>query len=290
MQINCSLAHNSLISWSLFPIFIKNHFVEKRGIMISKDKTANYIILFLAIAVIAAVAVSIANKKEAETAEKAEEIIESAGSGLLEVEANPSNARIFLDNEYMGESPATLYNIPAGQHEVAIKKDGYGDFAINVNIEAGKKAFVRAELAQIPVSEEKEKIPVSEEEGEEKIESAEKETPAAENAVNIGSKILLYYDFSEKKFTDSRQEGSDVFSKRFDTYLLFTRYNPVNVKAVDKSIDSVKKEDCADIKGEIAYLHSGQGLCIATKEGSIVALGGKWDKTENAELKWKALN
>lgn len=255
--------------------------------MKSKDKTANYIILFLAIAVIAAVAVSIANKKEAETAEKAEEIIESAGSGFLEVEAAPSNARIFLDNEYMGESPATLYNIPAGQHEVAIKKDGYGNFAINVNIEAGKKSFIHADLAQMPVLEEKEEIAM---EGKEKNKSPDKETPAAENAVNIGSKILLYYDFSEKKFTGSRQEGSDVFSKRFDTYLLFTRYNPVNVKAVDKSIDSVKKEDCADIKGEIAYLHSGQGLCIATKEGSIVALGGKWDKTENAELRWKALN
>ena len=256
--------------------------------MISKDKAANYIILLLVIAVIAAVAVSIANKKEAEIPEKAEEIIESAGSGFLEVEATPSNARIFLDNEYMGESPTTLYNIPAGQHQVAIKKDGYGDFAINVEIVAGKKALIQADLAQIRVPEEKEEIVKMPEE--EKNKSADKGMPSAENAVNIGSKILLYYDFSEKKFTGSRQEGSDVFSKRFGTYLLFTRYNPANVKAVDKSIDNIKKGDCSDIKDEIAYLHSGQGLCIAAKDGSIFALGGKWDKTENAELRWKALN
>ncbi|MBI2208287.1 PEGA domain-containing protein [Candidatus Woesearchaeota archaeon] len=253
---------------------------------ISNDKTTNYIILFLVIVVIAGIAVSIANKKEAKTAEKTEE---SAGSGFLDVDASPSNAHIFLDNEYVGESPTVLYNIPAGQHEVAIKKDGYEDFTINVEIEAGKKAFIQAELAQIQVLEEKEEI--QETAGEEKIEEElGKETPTTESTVNVGNRILLYYDFSEKKFTDNRQQGSDVFSKRFDTYLLFTRYNPVNIKVVDKSIDSIKKEDCADINDEIGYLHSGQSLCIVTKESGMVALGGEWDKTENAELEWKMLN
>ncbi|MEK0324887.1 MAG: hypothetical protein QQN63_04205, partial [Nitrosopumilus sp.] len=35
------------------------------------------------------------------------------------------------------------------------------------------------------------------------------------------NKFLFYYDLSEKAFTINKQPESDVFSKRFDTYLVF---------------------------------------------------------------------
>jgi len=80
------------------------------------------------------------------------------------------------------------------------------------------------------------------------------------------------------------------FQKRYDTYFIFTRINPVNIKTIDKNIDEVEKEDCSSIKGQFEWLYSGQSLCIITKENKIAAIGGEWENTENAELTWKILS
>src|SRR3989338_3316057 len=80
--------------------------------------------------------------------DKTEEIIaeEDIGSGFLEVGTFPSYANIYVDGILKGKSPDTLYNIPAGMHNIAIKKEGYWDYSIDVNVEAGKKAFIEADL------------------------------------------------------------------------------------------------------------------------------------------------
>ena len=121
-------------------------------------------------------------------------------------------------------------------------------------------------------------------------EPIEEEIPEAVNTINLGNKFLLYYDFSKEEFIDKRQLDSDTFSKRFKTYLIFTRFNPVNIKTIGKGIDDVEIGDCIGIKGQFEYLYSRQSLCVITKEGMVVALGGSWEDTENAEIIWKVLS
>jgi len=261
-------------------------------IMVKKKRkvTSNNIILFLVVVIIIIIIV-FSIRQTGEQIETVEEelIEESTGSGFIEIETLPSNAEIFMDDIYSGVSPITLYNIPVGPHNIVIKKEGYEDFTSEVSVEAGRKTFLEADLALIPIEEKTEIIEIVEEEIEES--SAEEETLTeglkATGTVNIGKKILFYYDLSEEKFTDNKQVDSDIFSKRFNTYIVFTRYGPVNIKTIDKSIDNVKKEDCIDIKGQFEFLNSGKSLCVITKENQIVALGGTWESTENAELTWK---
>jgi len=212
---------------------------------------------------------------------------ESVGSGFLEVETFPGDSEIFVDGVYKDKSPAILYSIPVGSHNLLIKKQGYDDFIVEVDIAAGKRTFVEIGL------ELEETVGVMEEEIEEVLEVIEEEEEisvkeiGSENFVNIGDTFVLYYDFSEGDFTILNNPTSDVFSKRYDTYLLFTRLNPVNIKVISKHINTITKEDCLGIVGQFEYLHSGQSLCVITKENQIVALGGEWEDTKNMDLSWK---
>lgn len=212
---------------------------------------------------------------------------ESIGSGFLVVETLPSDADIFIDNIFSGKSPLKLNNIIAGSHNIVIKKDNYEEYISEFTIEAGKKTLIEASLVLLPIIvEEVEMLQDLEEE----LEEETKPTLKLNGVVNIGEKFVLYYDFSEGKFTENRQLDSDIFSKRFDAYIVFTRFDPINIKIIDKKIDDVKKEDCEDLRGQYELLYSEQTLCISTKEGETAAIGGKWDQTENAKLKWKLFN
>ena len=248
-----------------------------------KLKSSNIIFLIILIII---VLIFIFGRQTEEQVDITEEIEESVGSGLLEIETFPGDAEVFMDNVFRGKSPLTLNNVPVGGHIIIVKKSGYEEFTIEVKIEAGKKIFLEADLDLIPTFEEEPEIV------EEKVvEIIEEEEIAKEfEIVNIGNKFLLYYDFSEREFIRNKQLSSDIFSKRYDEYLIFTRSNPVNIKAVEKSIDDVEKEDCTGIKGQFEYLYSNQSLCIITKENQIVVLGGNWETTENINLTWKILS
>lgn len=230
------------------------------------------------------------------TEEKIEAVEADEGSGFLVIETNPPNADIFFDNAYRDKSPVTLYNIKAGPHTIIIKKEDYEDSVNDVVIEAGKRSYLKVDLVQMieeDKAEEKEEAVAEEEIGkgavEEKPEALEEEigTLKANGIVNIGNKFALYYDLSEGKFTENRQPDSDVFSKRFDKHIVFTRFEPAAIKAIEKGIDDVQKEDCIDARGQFEYLYSGKTLCAITKENEIAALGGIWEDTENAKLTWK---
>ena len=267
-----------------------------------KSKTG---LIYLAIAVIVILMLIFgkSGREDIEVLEKGLGLGEKEGSGFLEVETFPGDAEIYVDGILKGKSPDTLYNIPAGMHNIAIKKEGYKDYIADVNVEAGKKAFVEADLAveiveeqdalkEIPEVEEiiEETKPI-EAIGEEEEKIVEKpEGLEGKNVINIGKTLQFYYDFSDGKFTDSSNADSDVFSRRFDTYLVFTRFSPVNIKTINKKIENVNKEDCVGVKGTFEYLYSGRSLCIITKEGQIASIGGYWENTENAELIWKVFD
>ena len=250
---------------------------------LSFEKKLYLLIAFLVLVVILLLIFQFQKMSQEKPKEQIEIAEESKGSGFLAVETLPSDADVFMDNVYGGKSPLTLSNVPAGSHKIVIKKDSYESFISEINIEAGRKTFLEADLVLIPTVEEKIKTAEVTEEKEE----IEIGTLKANGMVNVGEKFVLYYDFGEGKTTDIRQLDSDVFSKRFSSYLVFTRFDPVSIKTIDKSIDNVKREDCVGIKGQLEYLHSGQSLCVITKENEIVVLGGTWDSTENAKLTWK---
>jgi len=266
-----------------------------------KNLKFNNNLLYLIIAVVVVLMLIFAQRREVKV-EFVEEVGESVGSGFLEIETFPSDADIFVDGVFSGKSPDTLYNIPSGTHNIVIKEDGYEDFIKEIVIEAGRKTFLEANLVLIPVVEEEIIETVEEyveviEAVEDEIESIEDigeetltETALEGNIVNIGNKFILYYDFSEGEFADKRNFEQDVFSKRYETYLVFTRFDPVNIKIVDKSIDDVQKEDCIGVKGTFEYLYSEQSLCVKTKDGNIAAIGGTWQSTENAELTFKVFS
>lgn len=261
-------------------------------------------IIYLII-VILVVLMFIFGKRGGEDIEELEEELlgpqESAGSGFLEVETVPGGAEIYVDRLYSGNSPTTVYDVSAGLRNVIIKKEGYKDYIINADITPGKKTFIEARLELIPdvidaeTADDKENAEAAEtieddvgavgviEEKEETL----TDIPKSDNIINLGKKFLLYYDFSENSFTDKRNLQQDAFSQRYAKHLVFTRIDPANVMTVDKGIDDVKKADCLGTKGQFEFLNSGQSLCVITKEGSVAAIGGTWDSTENAELEWK---
>ena len=225
--------------------------------------------------------------------EKTEEKIvveEIKGSGFLVIETLPSNAEIFVDDVYKGVSPLTLNNVPVGEHKIAVKKEGYQNFIVKEKVEAGKRSFVNVDLDLIlpaPSIEEKtedKEIPAeatAEEEG--KAEGGLK----AYGTINIGESFLFYYDFSKEAFLYQRQVDSDTFSKRYAKHLTFTRLRTATIQTIDKGIADVKKDDCVDAKGQLAFLNSGQSLCVITIENEVAALGGSWDTTKNAVISWK---
>jgi len=206
-----------------------------------------------------------------------ESISESLGSGFLVIETIPGDAELYLDGTYQGRSPLILNNIPVGLHNIVIRKDAYEYFTRDLTIEAGKKTYIEVPLILEEIEDEFEVEEIEE----------EKEVLVANGKINIGKNFLLYYDFSEVKFEGNRQLDSDIFSKRFKEHIVFTRFDPTNIKVIDKGIEDVNREDCSDIKGQYEFLYSRQSLCIITKENEIIALGGSWDNTEDVLLTWK---
>ncbi len=246
-------------------------------------------IIYLIIAIIVVLMLILGQREQVKVEEISISAEESAGSGLLEIETIPSDAEIFMDDIYKGKSPINLYNVPAGLYNIVVKKEGYEDLAKDVNIEAGKKTSIEARLVLLQAVEEAEITEVVEEieEVEEEKEETLTEDLKANGQINIGKGIVFYYDFSEGKFSDTRMLDSDVFSRRFPSHLVFTRFNPANIKTIDKGIENVEKADCTGIKGQFEYLRSGQSLCVITLENEIAAIGGSWENTEDINLTWK---
>lgn len=67
-------------------------------------------------------------------------------NGSIKVESNPSNAAVFLNTEYQGKTPLTLYNITHGTHRVLVQKIGYQDWSERVSVTSGSRTDVYATL------------------------------------------------------------------------------------------------------------------------------------------------
>jgi hypothetical protein len=72
---------------------------------------------------------------------------EAITNGSIYIESNPSNAAVFLNTEYQGKTPVTLYNITHGDYRVVVQKTGYQDWSNRISVSLGTKTDVYATLS-----------------------------------------------------------------------------------------------------------------------------------------------
>ncbi|HTY16080.1 MAG TPA: PEGA domain-containing protein [Methanoregulaceae archaeon] len=71
------------------------------------------------------------------------------GYGTLAVSSTPAGASIYVDNAYMGYTPATLNPVASGRHTVMLALDGYQNYVTNVNVVTGGSVQVTSSLSPI---------------------------------------------------------------------------------------------------------------------------------------------
>ncbi len=72
-------------------------------------------------------------------------------TGSISVSSNPSGAKIYLDEKYMGTSPKTLSNVPIGTHTIKLTKSGYSDISKTVTVTSGGTAQISKSLSTNPI-------------------------------------------------------------------------------------------------------------------------------------------
>ncbi|MFN3528028.1 MAG: PEGA domain-containing protein, partial [Candidatus Altarchaeaceae archaeon] len=68
--------------------------------------------------------------------------------GSIRVETDPSGMDVFLDDEYKGQTPTTISNVPVGTHTVKCTKPGYKNCVWTVTVDPGE--MIKVFCAQTP--------------------------------------------------------------------------------------------------------------------------------------------
>ena len=219
--------------------------------------------------------------KEEQITEPIEEV---ADTGALNIDSSPRLAQVYVGEEYSGDTPLELYNLPVGQYDITVKKEGYADFKKAITIKVGRTEEIDAILTPI-LQEEKileEKKPI--EEVKPQNESISNPTLSKINLISFA----IYYDFDKMEFTEIRTDGSDLFSRKYDNYVHFITLVPTKIHVINKPVKDTQKEDCIFGDIAVAQLFSGQTICVKTGAGNIVAIGGIWQPMP-VELEWVEL-
>ena len=66
--------------------------------------------------------------------------------GSIEVESNPSGAKVYLDSDYVGTTPFTIEDASLGSHKITISKTGYVDYTKWVTVKVDSTSTVSADL------------------------------------------------------------------------------------------------------------------------------------------------
>jgi hypothetical protein len=84
-----------------------------------------------------------------------------SGKGGLSVSSTPAGANVLLDNNFIGITPLTLNDIPAGSHIVTLTLDGYQDHSVTTAVNAGATSTVSAALAPVTPTPKSPLLPVT---------------------------------------------------------------------------------------------------------------------------------
>lgn len=74
-------------------------------------------------------------------------------SGSLSINSNPSGAKVYLDNDYKGETPLNLKNISTGQYSLRMSLTGYEDWTSTVVVLPILTVRISADLVPLPKEE-----------------------------------------------------------------------------------------------------------------------------------------
>ena len=66
----------------------------------------------------------------------------SPATGSVIATSAPSGAQVYLDNQFRGVTPVTIYNVAAGTHIVNMKLTGYADWSSSIDVLASQIAQV----------------------------------------------------------------------------------------------------------------------------------------------------
>ena len=72
-------------------------------------------------------------------------------TGALSIESSPTLAQVYVGEEYKGDTTVDLYNLPVGQYEITVKKQGYADFKRIITVKVGRTEKIDAVL--VPIAE-----------------------------------------------------------------------------------------------------------------------------------------
>jgi PEGA domain-containing protein len=142
---------------------------KNAGILLQGDKD-NYRAILVALQGVTGVPVSVGEKergfvpvgvktnvsKDAEEIKNASETA-AAGTGreaigTISLKSTPDGADVFVDDQFYGNSPATL-KLKPGKHTIRVKMSGYKDWSREVSTEAGTEANLAAALEKLGQSE-----------------------------------------------------------------------------------------------------------------------------------------
>ncbi len=121
---------------------------KNAGILLQGDKD-NYRAMLVALQGVTGAPVSVAEKEReflpvGLTTSVAKES-EKAESGSVGVTSNPEGAEVYVDDQFYGNSPATL-KLKPGKHTIRVKMSGYQDWTKEITTDAGADAKLNAVL------------------------------------------------------------------------------------------------------------------------------------------------
>lgn len=73
-------------------------------------------------------------------------------SGILLLEADVEGARVFIDDDYIGDAPID-YDVEPGERVLRVSVPGYYDFERTIEVIAGEETVIQAELERLPPEE-----------------------------------------------------------------------------------------------------------------------------------------
>jgi len=74
-----------------------------------------------------------------------------AEMGKISVITEPSEAKVYIDATYVGESPTLQIEVPEGTHHIEARKEGYGSAYKDVYVPQGELVTVRLKLEKVEI-------------------------------------------------------------------------------------------------------------------------------------------
>jgi hypothetical protein len=71
------------------------------------------------------------------------------GTGTLSITSSPTGAQVVLDFSFIGNTPLTVPNVPAGEHRISIRKSMYRYYSTRVMVNPGETTTVSVTLHHI---------------------------------------------------------------------------------------------------------------------------------------------